>query len=59
LDAAERLQRFDDGIPVPAGRERLEFGFDALQPVDLLIDRADTLLEDDLLRGGGQTTFAR
>lgn len=39
--------------------ECLEFGFDTLQPVDLLIDRAEALLEDDLLRRGGTDDLAK
>ena len=38
LDPAQGLERLDDRIPVPLRGERLEFRFDALQAVDLLVD---------------------
>jgi len=49
LDAAQCLQRFDDGIQAPRCGEVGDLGFEALQPLDLFIDGKDELLEGDLL----------
>jgi len=49
LDAAQCLQRFDDGMQAPRGSKLGDLGFETFKPIDLLIDGTDELLEGDLL----------
>ena len=59
LHAAQRLEPLDDRREAPAWQRVVQFGLEAGDPLDLLINGAQRLLEDDLLRGVGQTTLAR
>ena len=52
LDAAQRLQRLDDGIEPPRRRPLEQLGLEPMHPIDLLIDGADRFLKHDLLRRG-------
>src|SRR5262249_14255087 len=52
LHAAKSLECFDVGVHAPRRRELGELLLETREALDLLIDGADVLLEDDLLRGG-------
>jgi hypothetical protein len=55
LDAAESLEGFDEMGVFPGGGSIAEFGLDTLEALGAFGDSADVLLEDDLLRGSGQS----
>ena len=56
LYTAEGLQGLDDRVQAPRLDLLVEFLFEPLESLGVFVDRADIFLEDNLLRGGGQTT---
>jgi hypothetical protein len=50
---ASQVSELGDGVQAPAREELREVFFDPLQPLGMVVDCPEILLEDDLLRRGG------